>query len=110
MSNEIKPSDSGKYLNSETWDALKAAGITEQELEADQPFGPMISSYTRAEAIEDGVLVDLSADAETKLLVQEAGFRVPIAMTVEAFMETVLAGTTEQPGCDCDGGCVSSVS
>ena len=91
----IKPSPSGKYLDSETWDALRAAGVPEAELEQDQPFGPMIFSYTRKQAIEDGVLVDLTADGETKLLCQEAGFKLPIAMTATAFHDTVLAGTTE---------------
>ena len=91
----IQPSKSGKYLTTEEWDAFKAAGVTEEELQADQPFGPMISCYTRAQAIEDGVLVDLTADGETKQLVREAGFGVPVAMTSTAFTETVLAGTTE---------------
>jgi len=41
------------------------------------PFedAPVIFSYTRAQAIEDGVLVDLSAWA------QETGFKVPVACT-----------------------------
>jgi len=41
------------------------------------PFedAPVIFSYTRAQAIEDGVLVDLSAWAK------EAGFKVPVACT-----------------------------
>jgi hypothetical protein len=88
---------SGKFLDTETWDALKAAGYSEQELQADQPLGPIIFSYTRKQAIEDGVLVDLSADGETKQLVHEAGFKLPIAMTATAFHDTVLAGTTETP-------------
>ena len=50
-------------------------------------FGPVIFSYTRAQAIADGVLVDL-----TKLfpkLVQEAGIKLHLAMTSTAFVETV---------------------
>jgi len=41
------------------------------------PFedAPVIFSYTRAQAIEDGVLVDLTAWAK------ETGFRVPVACT-----------------------------
>ena len=41
------------------------------------PFedAPVIFSYTRAQAIEDGVLVDLTAWA------REAGFKVPVACT-----------------------------
>lgn len=94
---ETKPSKSGKYLDTEAWDAMKAAGFSEEEMQADQPMGPMVFSYTRAQAIEDGVLVDLTADGETKLLCREAGFKLPIAMTTTAFTETVLAGTTETP-------------
>lgn len=37
----------------------------------------VVYTYTRGEAIEDGVLVDISGTKE----VQEAGFRVPVAMT-----------------------------
>jgi len=38
-------------------------------------FGPVVSSYTRIQAIEDGVLVDVSEMA------QEAGFKHPVALT-----------------------------
>ena len=93
----IKPSPSGKMLDAETWDALRKAGVPEAQLQQEQPFGPIIFSYTRADAIRDGVLVDLMADGQTKLLVHEAGFRLPIAMTTTAFHDTVLAGTTETP-------------
>ncbi len=37
-------------------------------------FAPVISVYTRAQAIEDGVLVDVSETA------REAGFRIPVAV------------------------------
>jgi len=36
---------------------------------------PVISRYTRAQALEDGVLVDVTETA------REAGFRVPVALT-----------------------------
>ena len=39
------------------------------------PFGPAIFAYTRAQAIEDGVLVDVTAPA------REAGFRIPVAFS-----------------------------
>jgi len=39
------------------------------------PFGPVIYAYTRAQALADGVLVDLSD------LAREAGFRIPLAVT-----------------------------
>ncbi len=38
-------------------------------------FGPVIDAYTRAQAIEDGVLVDVSDTA------REAGFNIPVAVT-----------------------------
>lgn len=41
----------------------------------DDFWGTPISIYTRAQAIEDGVLVDVTETAK------EAGFRVPFAMT-----------------------------
>lgn len=39
----------------------------------------VIYSYTRKQAIEDGVLIDVSETA------REAGFKFPVAMTSEAF-------------------------
>ena len=36
-------------------------------------FAPVISAYTRAQAIEDGILVDVSETA------REAGFKIPVA-------------------------------
>ena len=38
-------------------------------------FDPVISVYTRAQAIEDGILVDVSDTA------REAGFKIPVAVT-----------------------------
>ncbi len=51
-------------------------------------FGDPISVYTRRQAIEDGVLVNLM-QPETVGLVKEAGFRFPVAMTTTAFCATV---------------------
>ena len=45
----------------------------------DDFWGPPISSYSRAQAIEDGVLVDVSA------LAREAGIRFPVAVTAGVF-------------------------
>ncbi|QTD89434.1 DUF6573 family protein [Burkholderia anthina] len=50
---------------------------------ADDIFGKTISSYTRAQAIADGVLVDVSA------LAREAGFRVPVAVTSAVWADCV---------------------
>lgn len=49
----------------------------------DDVFGKTISSYTRAQAIADGVLVDVSA------LAQEAGFRIPVAVTSAVWADCV---------------------
>ena len=38
-------------------------------------FDPVVSVYTRAQAIEDGFLIDVSETA------REAGFRIPVAVT-----------------------------
>ena len=38
-------------------------------------FGPVLSAYTRAQAIADGFLVDVSETAK------EAGFKIPVAVT-----------------------------
>ena len=38
-------------------------------------FGPVLHAYTRAQAIEDGFLVDVSDTA------REAGFTIPVAVT-----------------------------
>ena len=56
--------------------------------EPENIFGKPISIYTRRQAIEDGVLVDLM-QPETMGLVREAGFRFPVAMTIGAFSVTV---------------------
>lgn len=75
MCENTKPSKSGNYLTSEQWDAMKAAGFSEEELQADQPSGPIIFSYSRQQAIDDGVLVDVDAIA------RELGFRIPVVIT-----------------------------
>ena len=46
-------------------------------------FGPPIHGYTRADALADGMLKDVTADAE------EAGFTLHTAMTLAAWHETV---------------------
>jgi hypothetical protein len=46
-------------------------------------FGPPIHVYTRADALADGMLKDITADAA------EAGFTLQTAMTLSAWHETV---------------------
>ena len=41
----------------------------------DTAFGPVLSTYTRAQAIADGVLIDVTETA------REAGFSIPVAVT-----------------------------
>ena len=47
-------------------------------------FGPTVFTYTRAQAIQDGVLVDVSETA------REAGFSIPVAVT-RAVWERLIA-------------------
>ena len=49
----------------------------------DKPFGEVIYSYTRAQAIEDGVLIDATEMAK------EAGFNWPVALTAAAWSDCV---------------------
>lgn len=49
----------------------------------DRAFGPVIFSITRAELLQDGALIDVSQMAT------EAGFKVPVAMTAEAWADCV---------------------
>jgi hypothetical protein len=54
----------------------------------DDPLNPfagaeIISSYSRAQAIEDGILIDASSVAK------EAGFRFPVALTVAVWERCV---------------------
>jgi hypothetical protein len=46
-------------------------------------FGPALSAYTRAQAIEDGLLIDVSHTA------REAGIVWPVAMTCAAWADCV---------------------
>ncbi len=46
-------------------------------------FGEVISTYTRAQAIDDGVLIDAGSMA------QEAGFKWPVAVTSAAWADCV---------------------
>ena len=53
-------------------------------------FGEVISTYSRAQAIEDGVLVDVTAMA------REAGFKIPVVLTAAAWAEAVAVGDKAQ--------------
>jgi hypothetical protein len=56
---------------------------TSNEQTAESFFGKVISTYTRAQAIEDGVLIDPGSMAK------EAGFKWPVALTANAWADCV---------------------
>ena len=58
----------------------------------------IISTYSRAEAIEDGVLVDMTQEPFGSLA-REAGIVWPIAMTTTAFAEFVEVSNTAEHSC-----------
>jgi hypothetical protein len=58
----------------------------------EEVFGPVIWGYSRAQAIEDGVLVDLSEADGCK-----GHFKYPVAMTRAAWAATVEAGGKWKP-------------
>lgn len=61
-------------------------------------WGPVIASYTRTQALEDGELYDVSQTA------REAGFTVPVAISHAVWNEVVAPPTLAQmPGQDVDG-------
>jgi hypothetical protein len=63
----------------------------------DPIFGPVIYAYTRAQAIADGVLVDVTETAE------EVGFKLPVAIT-EALHNCLTPTKADQAiGQDYDG-------
>lgn len=55
------------------------------------PFGPVIHRYTRAQAIDDGVLVDVTSLAK-------GYFKYSVAMTTEAYADVFGSGETADPG------------
>ena len=59
-------------------------------------WGEPIHAYSRAQAIADGILVDLTTatDDRGQLLCPQAGFKVPVAITRTAWAKTVEAGGT----------------
>ena len=62
----------------------------------DGGFGPVVFAYTRAQAIDDGVLVDLS-----NLDVVRKHWRLPMACTSAVW--GVIRSAVDDLGCDLDG-------
>jgi len=58
--------------------------------------GEVVQAYTRRQAIEDGVLVDLM-QSDTIEAVKEAGFKFPVAMSIGAFSSTICEIGKELP-------------
>ncbi len=70
--------------------------------QADNLWGDVIFRYSRAQAIADGVLVDLTSATDDKgqLLCPQAGFKVPVAITRTAWAQTIEAGGSWKPDQD----------
>ena len=62
----------------------------------ESPFGPVIYSYTRAQAVADGVQVEVTKTA------QEAGIKFPLFLTRAVFDKYVAVpgGSAQAPGQD----------
>ena len=63
----------------------------------DPVFGPVIYAYTRAQAIADGVLVDVSETAK------ETGFKLPVAITAALHNRLTPTKADQYLGQDYDG-------
>jgi hypothetical protein len=63
---------------------MKPQNTTDTMKTNESPFGPVIYSYTRAQAIADGVQIDVTKTA------QEAGIKFPVFLTRGVF-ETYVA-------------------
>ncbi len=73
------------------------------EMSIEEVFGEAIYSYSRAQAIEDGVLVNLNDPSFTFRpglnICAEAGIKYPVAMTSAAYAKTVSGPDTPLPPC-----------
>lgn len=86
----------GKKISQGHLDFAAAADIAPPQTEHPlvEFFGQPISVYTRRQAIEDGILVQLSGDgyegdAWIPEMVAEAGIKIPVALTTTVFMDCV---------------------
>ena len=69
------------------------------QIQPDNFWGEPISKYTRAQAIVNGVLIDLTTATDDKgqRLCSQAGFKVPVAITRTAWAQTIEAGGSWKP-------------
>ena len=84
--------------------ARNAAPMREElQMSMEEVFGEVLSSYSRAQAIADGVLVNLNDPSFTFRpglnICAEAGIKFPVAMTIAAFAKTVSELDTPLPPC-----------
>jgi hypothetical protein len=72
------------------------------ENQPDNFWDEPIFSYSRAQAIADGVLMDLTSatDDRGQRLCPQAGFKVPVAITRTAWARTIEAGGSWKPDGD----------
>ncbi len=70
----------------------------------DNLWGEPIFRYTRAQALTDGILVDLTTatDGQGQLLCRQAGFKIPVAITKATWSKTIEAGGTWKGDGDSD--------
>jgi hypothetical protein len=69
--------------------------MNDQEQHGDATYPEVISAYSRAQAIDDGVLVDVTQPA------RETGFRHPVALTRAVWERCVaMSPAAERAGCD----------
>jgi hypothetical protein len=72
------------------------------ENQHDNFWGEPSFRYSRAQAIADGMLVDLTSATDDKgqPLCQQAGFKVPVAISRAAWAQTIEVGGTWKPAGD----------
>jgi hypothetical protein len=99
MGNELLPTDP-RFWQTDEGARGEACGDPEPPFWTD---ADIISSYSRAQAIEDGVLVDLTDPSFTfrpnLQILKEVGIKYPVAMTIAAFSRTVQALDEPLPPC-----------
>ena len=85
------------FDDSSTPAAHSAYSVQVAPPEEESIFGPVICAYSRAQAIEDGVLVDVSETAK------EVGFRLPVVITAALHDRLTLSQHDASIGQDYDG-------
>lgn len=66
-------------------------------------FGEAIAVYTRADAIEDGVLIDVDSIASGPTLREAAGFKVPVALSAAVYNDAVVVPDGKESLCSEQG-------